>query len=153
MFFRWQWEDGFWISKDLHWSYQNVWRGSLWTRHWNDTNQANGIQKSSWFLFGNYFHESFDLIWFDLALINFSSFFVQVSKWKLYKTARKRGIYAEIKKQNQAQVIILNRVEEFKKQYGVTIRNSHLKVVKCNCFHRHFWTKRVNPEIKQIKII
>ena len=28
----------------------------------------------------------------------------KVSKWKLYKTARKRGIYAEIKKQNQAQV-------------------------------------------------
>jgi hypothetical protein len=27
-----------------------------------------------------------------------------VSKWKLYKTARKRGIYAEIKKQNQAHV-------------------------------------------------
>ncbi len=24
-----------------------------------------------------------------------------MSKWKLYKTARKRGIYAEIKKQNQ----------------------------------------------------
>ncbi len=31
--------------------------------------------------------------------------FFSVSKWKLYKTARKRGIYAEIKKQNQAQVI------------------------------------------------
>lgn len=30
--------------------------------------------------------------------------FFSVSKWKLYKTARKRGIYAEIKKQNQAQV-------------------------------------------------
>ena len=30
--------------------------------------------------------------------------FFQVSKWKLYKTARKRGIYAEIKKQNQAHV-------------------------------------------------
>jgi len=29
--------------------------------------------------------------------------FFSVSKWKLYKTARKRGIYAEIKKQNQAQ--------------------------------------------------
>ena len=29
--------------------------------------------------------------------------FFQVSKWKLYKTARKRGIYAEIKKQNAAQ--------------------------------------------------
>ena len=29
---------------------------------------------------------------------------LQVSKWKLYKTARKRGIYAEIKKQNQAHV-------------------------------------------------
>ena len=29
--------------------------------------------------------------------------FRQVSKWKLYKTARKRGIYAEIKKQNAAQ--------------------------------------------------
>ena len=27
--------------------------------------------------------------------------FFSVSKWKLYKTARKRGIYAEIKKQNQ----------------------------------------------------
>ena len=26
-----------------------------------------------------------------------------MSKWKLYKTARKRGIYAEIKKQNAAQ--------------------------------------------------
>ena len=35
-------------------------------------------------------------------MISFS--FTQVSKWKLYKTARKRGIYAEIKKQNQAQV-------------------------------------------------
>ena len=32
--------------------------------------------------------------------------FFQVSKWKLYKTARKRGIYAEIKKQNQAHVRI-----------------------------------------------
>ena len=31
--------------------------------------------------------------------------FFSVSKWKLYKTARKRGIYAEIKKQNAAQVI------------------------------------------------
>ena len=31
--------------------------------------------------------------------------FFSVSKWKLYKTARKRGIYAEIKKQNQAQVL------------------------------------------------
>jgi len=31
--------------------------------------------------------------------------FFQVSKWKLYKTARKRGIYAEIKKQNQAHAI------------------------------------------------
>lgn len=30
---------------------------------------------------------------------------MQVSKWKLYKTARKRGIYAEIKKQNQAQAL------------------------------------------------
>ena len=30
--------------------------------------------------------------------------FFQVSKWKLYKTARKRGIYAEIKKHNQAHV-------------------------------------------------
>merc|ERR1719412_2965767 len=29
--------------------------------------------------------------------------FFSVSKWKLYKTARKRGIYAEIKKQNAAQ--------------------------------------------------
>lgn len=28
-----------------------------------------------------------------------------MSKWKLYKTARKRGIYAEIKKQNQAQAL------------------------------------------------
>ena len=34
--------------------------------------------------------------------------FLQVSKWKLYKTARKRGIYAEIKKQNQEQA--LNKV-------------------------------------------
>ena len=33
--------------------------------------------------------------------------FFQVSKWKLYKTARKRGIYAEIKKHNQAHVCIL----------------------------------------------
>ena len=32
--------------------------------------------------------------------------FFQVSKWKLYKTARKRGIYAEIKKHNQAHVCI-----------------------------------------------
>jgi hypothetical protein len=31
--------------------------------------------------------------------------FFQVSKWKLYKTARKRGIYAEIKKQNQAHAL------------------------------------------------
>ncbi len=31
--------------------------------------------------------------------------FFSVSKWKLYKTARKRGIYAEIKKQNQAQAL------------------------------------------------
>ena len=30
---------------------------------------------------------------------------LQVSKWKLYKTARKRGIYAEIKKQNAAQAL------------------------------------------------
>jgi hypothetical protein len=37
--------------------------------------------------------------------------FFSVSKWKLYKTARKRGIYAEIKKQNQAQVIYSNVVE------------------------------------------
>ena len=34
--------------------------------------------------------------------------FFQVSKWKLYKTARKRGIYAEIKKHNQAHVRIIN---------------------------------------------
>ena len=34
--------------------------------------------------------------------------FFQVSKWKLYKTARKRGIYAEIKKQNQAHVSRFN---------------------------------------------
>jgi len=31
--------------------------------------------------------------------------FFQVSKWKLYKTARKRGIYAEIKKHNQAHAL------------------------------------------------
>ena len=30
--------------------------------------------------------------------------FFSVSKWKLYKTARKRGIYKEIKRQNQEQV-------------------------------------------------
>lgn len=35
----------------------------------------------------------------------FLLFHDQVSKWKLYKTARKRGIYAEIKKQNQAQAL------------------------------------------------
>ena len=34
--------------------------------------------------------------------------FFQVSKWKLYKTARKRGIYAEIKKHNQAHVSFQN---------------------------------------------
>lgn len=34
--------------------------------------------------------------------------FFSVSKWKLYKTARKRGIYAEIKKQNAAQVIFIH---------------------------------------------
>ena len=40
----------------------------------------------------------------DLFLFFFIFSLFQVSKWKLYKTARKRGIYAEIKKQNQAQV-------------------------------------------------
>ena len=42
--------------------------------------------------------------------------FFQVSKWKLYKTARKRGIYAEIKKHNQAHVslnhLLDTKVEE-----------------------------------------
>ena len=40
--------------------------------------------------------------------------FFQVSKWKLYKTARKRGIYAEIKKHNQAHVSIKHLGENVK---------------------------------------
>jgi hypothetical protein len=38
--------------------------------------------------------------------------FFQVSKWKLYKTARKRGIYAEIKKHNQAHALSKVPTEE-----------------------------------------
>ena len=43
--------------------------------------------------------------------------FFQVSKWKLYKTARKRGIYAEIKKHNQAHVSLNHLVEKSKESF------------------------------------
>ena len=42
--------------------------------------------------------------------------FFQVSKWKLYKTARKRGIYAEIKKHNQAHVSLNHLLEKSKRE-------------------------------------
>ena len=54
--------------------------------------------------------------------------FFQVSKWKLYKTARKRGIYAEIKKHNQAHVSIKHLVEKVKQNtnfYNFALRLSH----------------------------
>ena len=54
--------------------------------------------------------------------------FFQVSKWKLYKTARKRGIYAEIKKHNQAHVSIKHLGENVKQNrnfYNSALRLSH----------------------------
>ena len=51
--------------------------------------------------------------------------FFQVSKWKLYKTARKRGIYAEIKKQNQAHVSNLK----------IVINGEYLFDLRCMCFN------------------
>ena len=49
--------------------------------------------------------------------------FFQVSKWKLYKTARKRGIYAEIKKHNQAHVSLNHLVEKSSNRGKFSLRS------------------------------
>ena len=59
--------------------------------------------------------------------------FFQVSKWKLYKTARKRGIYAEIKKHNQANVMKIkykNKIIIY--SFPGSVKGSH----KCSAFRR-----------------
>ena len=50
-------QDGFWIPENFNRSHQNVWRGSLWACHWNDSNKTNGFQKSCRFLLGKFIFE------------------------------------------------------------------------------------------------
>ncbi len=79
--------------------------------------------------------------------------FFSVSKWKLYKTARKRGIYAEIKKQNQAQVrlgdyyylFFLNFLEKFKSFFENSLPSDCISLA-CK-FANSFWNKTLQKNI------